>query len=91
MQTKRSLSEDKTNDGINQSDMYQLYAYGTKYQQCNTMFLIYPKDKDIDVSCYDYFNQTDKNLNLQILFFDVTCKEQEKNFIEKVQSTITQT
>jgi 5-methylcytosine-specific restriction enzyme subunit McrC len=85
------LSEDKTNDGINQSDMYQLYAYGTKYQQCNTMFLIYPKDKDIDVSCYDYFNQTDKNLNLQILFFDVTCKEQEKNFIEKVQSTITQT
>jgi len=28
------LSEDKTHQGVNQADMYQLYAYGTKYKEC---------------------------------------------------------
>ena len=36
------LSEDKTHQGISQSDMYQLYAYGTKYIDCTNMYLIYP-------------------------------------------------
>jgi hypothetical protein len=32
------LDEEKTNNGVTQSDMYQLYAYGTKYEQCKDMY-----------------------------------------------------
>ena len=36
--------------GISQSDMYQLFAYGQKYQQgIGSMILIYPKHKDFQV------------------------------------------
>lgn len=28
---------DKSNQGISQSDMYRLYAYGTKYKNCEKL------------------------------------------------------
>ncbi len=64
------LSEDKTHQGVNQADMYQLYAYGTKYDKCTDMYLIYPKDSIEDGNSYKYFKDSD-NLNLKVLFFDV--------------------
>lgn len=70
------LSEDKNHQGVSQSDMYQLYAYGTKYKNCNFMYLIYPKDKDIDAKSYNYFKTLDeKNLHLNLIFFDVQNNE----------------
>lgn len=66
------LSKDKSHQGVSQGDMYQLYAYGTKYEKCKYMYLIYPKDSDIDGNSYNYFNvKEDNNLHLNILFFDV--------------------
>ena len=56
------------------SDMYQLYAYGTKYENCEKLYLIYPKDEDIKESLYHYFSENDskdKKLPLEILFFDL--------------------
>ena len=50
------LSLDKSNNGISQSDMYQLYAYGTKYKNCEKLYLIYPKDEDIKGNLYHYFD-----------------------------------
>lgn len=66
------LSEDKTHQGISQADMYQLYAYGTKYKECNYMYLIYPKDSELNGNSYKYFKNEDKELHLNILFFDIT-------------------
>lgn len=65
------LSDDKAYNGVAQSDMYQLYAYGTKYENCKNMYLIYPKDNDVKESFYHYFND-DKKLHLRVLFFDVS-------------------
>ncbi len=65
------LSEEKAYNGVAQADMYQLYAYGTKYKKCRQMYLIYPKDNDVTQSLYHYF-QEKENLTLQVLFFDVT-------------------
>lgn len=68
------LSLEKSNQGISQSDMYQLYAYGTKYENCEKLYLIYPKDGDIKESLYHYFSENDskdKKLPLEILFFDL--------------------
>ncbi len=70
------LCKDKNHQGVSQSDMYQLYAYGTKYTQCEDMYLIYPKDEEIEANSYNYFKTTDqKKLHLNILFFDVQKNE----------------
>ena len=67
------LSLDKSNQGISQSDMYQLYAYGTKYENCEKLYLIYPKDEVEKGNFYNYFKDDSKvnKLPLEILFFDL--------------------
>ena len=73
------LSQEKNHQGVSQSDMYQLYAYGTKYKECNYMYLIYPKDHEIEANSYNYFKSTDEEkLHLNLLFFDV----QKNEFVE---------
>lgn len=71
------LSEDKAYNGVSQADMYQLYAYGTKYENCEKMYLIYPFDELLIKNSYNYFKN--KELKLDILFFDVD----EKKFVGK--------
>ena len=65
------LSVDKAHDGIAQNDMYQLYAYGTKYKKCKKMYLIYPKTSDIQSRRFVYDAQEGNALVLNTLFFDV--------------------
>ena len=63
------LSQEKTRQGIGGSDLYQMYAYGTKYSNCKGMYLIYPKDSEIEVKAYDYHKEG--GLPLEVLFFDL--------------------
>ncbi|QNK85272.1 McrC family protein [Aliarcobacter cryaerophilus] len=74
------LSEDKSYNGVLQDDMYQLYAYGTKYDNCEKIYLIYPFDELIIKNSYNYFKH--KELKLDILFFDVYKKEFKGKNIE---------
>lgn len=74
------LSEDKTYNGVSQADMYQLYAYGTKYSNCENMYLIYPKSNEIKKVWYNYFQNEKNELNLKIIFFDL-----EKNELEDIK------
>ncbi|WNL15710.1 McrC family protein [Arcobacter cryaerophilus gv. pseudocryaerophilus] len=74
------LSEDKAYNGVLQDDMYQLYSYGTKYANCEKIYLIYPFDELIIKNSYNYFKN--KELKLDILFFDVYKKEFKGKNIE---------
>jgi len=85
------LSEDKTHQGISQGDMYQLYAYGTKYKECKSMYLIYPDDGIKTGNSYQFFLKNDANkikdeLSLKISFFDVT-QEFKINDFELITQT----
>ena len=63
----------KEEKDISQSDMYQLFAYGKKYNN-EELYLIYPKDgKTQPALAYEY--EKEKKLNLKVLFFDVTVNE----------------
>ncbi|AHJ13391.1 McrC family protein [Sulfurospirillum multivorans] len=73
------LSKEKTNEGISQPDMYQLYAYGTKYEACQEMYLIYPKDNDINTRRFVFNKEKEGSLVLNTLFFDVEKKCFVKN------------
>lgn len=43
----KSRADDSRKRGISQADMYQLYAYGKRYE-CNTVALVYPRTDDFD-------------------------------------------
>ncbi|KIM06112.1 MAG: hypothetical protein KN64_01045 [Sulfurovum sp. AS07-7] len=60
----------KEEKDISQSDMYQLYAYGKKYDN-NHLYLIYPKD-DENPSKLSY--KYEDGLTLKVYYFDLTKK-----------------
>ncbi len=60
------------NDNISQSDLYQMYAYGTKYENCKVIYLVYPYTEKWSKPTEYKFN---KNLTLKILFFDLKINE----------------
>lgn len=58
----------KSKDDISQADLYQLYAYGKKYE-CDKLYLIYPK---IDGAKQEPMNfKYDDKMQLEILYFDL--------------------
>jgi 5-methylcytosine-specific restriction enzyme subunit McrC len=62
-------SKSKQNYGIEQSDLYQMYAYGKKYA-AQQLFLIYPANENFKtpLQVFDY----EENMRLQVLPFDLT-------------------
>lgn len=62
-------SKSKLNYGIDQSDLYQIYAYGKKYD-CKQLFLIYPTHENFrePLQVFDY----EHNMSLIVLPFDVS-------------------
>ena len=72
--------DEPTND-IDQSDMYQLYSYGKKYN-CEKVALIYPQtDKFTKPRSYHF----DENLSLYCFPFDV---ENPKSSVSNITSTL---
>lgn len=67
----------KEEKDISQSDMYQLYAYGTKYEKCKKMYLIYPYQEQTQKLRYLYQSENESRgiLVLNVLFFDVASKD----------------
>lgn len=62
----------KNEKDISQSDMYQLYAYGTKYDKCEMLYLIYPYDENNLNLRYLYNQEEASRLSLEVLFFNLS-------------------
>lgn len=58
----------KSKDDISQADLYQLYAYGKKYE-CNKLYLIYPRISGADQKAMKFRYENDMPLN--VLYFDL--------------------
>jgi 5-methylcytosine-specific restriction enzyme subunit McrC len=84
------LSEEKSHQGVNQADMYQLFAYGNKYNapQCKNMYLIYPKSED-GLQEYQYYYEKELNgLQLKILFFDLSVDADNSSFYDSFKKRV---
>jgi 5-methylcytosine-specific restriction enzyme subunit McrC len=88
------LSEDKSHKGVLQADMYQMFAYGTKYKNCESIYLIYPRDMVESGEGYSFYkkcrenqNGCEKELNVNVLFFDV-CQKDKKNDDENEEAIV---
>ena len=58
----------KSRDDISQADLYQLYAYGKKYE-CGNLYLIYPKIDGVEQESMKF--EYEKDMHLEILYFDL--------------------
>lgn len=58
----------KSKDDISQADLYQLYAYGKKYN-CGKLYLIYPRISGVDQKAMKF--RYENNMWLNVLYFDL--------------------
>ena len=65
---RQDINESEKKYKISQADLYQLYAYGKKYE-CDKLYLIYPK---IDGAKQELMKfKYEKDMQLEILYFDL--------------------
>jgi len=73
MDTKwKLLSDNARNYGISQADMYQMYAYGKKYN-ATKVFLLYPQNDNCRTS--DIFFCSEDGVEVKITFIDLIQPE----------------
>ncbi|WP_462109650.1 McrC family protein [Campylobacter concisus] len=65
-------------DDISQADLYQLYAYGKKYN-CSRLYLIYPKIDGVKQESMGF--KYDDEMQLEILYFDLEKDEIDRNLL----------
>ncbi len=65
------VDSNKRNYGLSQSDLYQMFAYGKKYER-EDLYLIYPKSENF-MSSQDNPFEYEEGMPLQLLCFD--CEE----------------
>ena len=68
----------KSRDDISQADLYQLYAYGKKYE-CGELYLIYPKIDGAKQESMKF--EYEKDMQLEILYFDLEKDEIARNLL----------
>lgn len=87
--TKWKLADDKeAKMGATQADLYQLYAYGKKYEDAS-LAIIYPKNAGFDKSHTEWAYYESGKLSIKLLCFELTSdKKQEKTNFENLQKEI---
>ena len=68
----------KSRDDISQADLYQLYAYGKKYE-CGELYLIYPKIDGVEQKPMKF--RYEDEMWLEILYFDLEKDENNANLL----------
>jgi len=79
------IDKQERNHGISQSDMYQLYAYGKKYDNCQGLFLIYPKSIIFNE---DKLFSFEDHLNLTCTPFACDSSEPSKQFMDCMKTPV---
>jgi len=70
----------KENYFIKQSDLYQLYAYGTKYDNHPELFLLYPRNSNFtqELDSFEYFID---ELKLRVIPVPVTGRVEDMKIL----------
>ena len=68
----------KSRNDISQADLYQLYAYGKKYE-CGRLYLVYPRISGVDQKAMKF--RYENNMWLNVLYFDLEKDEIARNLL----------
>lgn len=74
-------ADSRSNYGISQSDMYQMYAYGKKYDTSEVVLLYPLNEKVVNLAgSIDFHSPENDNVNVHVRFLDLT----NNSFMESV-------
>ena len=80
---RQDIKESEKKYKISQADLYQLYAYGKKYE-CDKLYLIYPK---IDGAKQELMKfKYEKDMQLEILYFNLENDSNNDEIIKNLLS-----
>ena len=79
---RQDINESEKKYKISQADLYQLYAYGKKYE-CGKLYLIYPKIDGAKQESMKF--EYEKDMQLEILYFDL---ENDSNNDELIKNLL---
>jgi 5-methylcytosine-specific restriction enzyme subunit McrC len=74
----KSDDEDVKN-GVSQADMYQMYAYSTRFD-CNDVVLLYPDTGDVAPKTYCLFGDEEKRIRVAVINLNRDLKKDMINF-----------
>jgi len=79
MDTKWKLV--KCEEDISQTDLYQMFAYASKYKNCEKVYIVYPFEKNVFLPEYNTV-VCEKNVKIIPVFFDLSkdCMNIYKSF-----------
>lgn len=79
-------AEDKKNN-VSQADMYQMYAYATRYE-CKENVLLYPKVEGVEPATY--FLPADASTSIRICQVDMSCdlRKERIHFLQKLKQVL---
>lgn len=91
---KRLVDNSCKNYGISQGDMYQMFAYGHKFN-CSDIWLLYPQNRELSESrtarirFKSFETESSREINVSIFFVDVDLIEDSlRNLLEKVKGLV---
>ena len=79
---RQDINESEKKYKISQADLYQLYAYGKKYE-CGELYLIYPKIDGAKQESMKF--EYEKDMQLEILYFNL---ENDSNNDELIKNLL---
>ena len=79
---KALINNERSNYGVSQADMYQMYAYAKKYDS-NKVFVIYPLNQEMVIYADNGIEFKSDEISVKILFFDLLNIEQSVNKLIK--------
>jgi 5-methylcytosine-specific restriction enzyme subunit McrC len=82
MDTKWKLLSDGVRNGISQSDMYQMYAYGKKYD-AKKVVLLYP-NSDVVIQPYEYRSEGDVGVSIKFIDLRNTEKDYFRDLLKDI-------
>lgn len=81
------LNRAKNYDGVEQSDVYQMYAYGKEYQSPRTI-LLYPRHGNLEPLIARYHFPTNSRQYIEVRTLDVSSPWKEKNVPMEIEEML---
>lgn len=72
--------EEDIKNGVSSADMYQMYAYATRYD-CNNVILLYPDTGEVTPKSYCFMGDKDKRISVVVINLNRDLKKERKDML----------
>jgi len=79
--------EEDIKNGVSSADMYQMYAYATRYD-CNNVILLYPDTGEVTQKSYCLMGDKDKRISVVVINLNRDLKKERKEMLTNLSELL---